>query len=48
MNDHELQDDLEIIEHEKSVDFFEDDEYEPVVWENPDYAEFAGWRDLVL
>lgn len=47
MKDHEMQE-TQIIEDGNDIDFFDDDDYEPAVWDNPDYAEFAGWRDLVL
>ena len=45
MKDHEMQDDVEIVENEEAVDFFRDDD--SPYYHHPDYPEFDGWRDLV-
>lgn len=44
MNENELQDDLEIIDEEDTVDFYNDSPY----YHHPDYPEFSGWRDMLL
>lgn len=44
MNKHEFQDDLEIIEDEEEMEFFDDSVY----YHHPDYPEFDGWRELML
>lgn len=47
MKDHELQDDLEIIEAEEAVDFFDESPYRSPYYHDEAYPEFNGWRDLV-
>jgi hypothetical protein len=43
MNEREFQDDLEFINEEEKIDFFDDSPY----YHDPAYSEFNGWRDLV-
>lgn len=43
MKEHQFQEDLEIIEAEEPVDFFDDSPY----YYDEAYPEFNGWRDLV-
>ena len=44
MRESELQDDLEIIDEEEAVDFFDDSPY----YHHPAYPEFNGWRDMLI
>ena len=48
MKEHQFQEDLEIIEAEEEVDFFDESTYRSPYYHDDAYPEFYGWRDLVL